>query len=467
MASAEAKQASILAYLTPKKIEGGPKEGGAEEPPTEGKTPPDFFSPPYGGQHGRATSKGKKFSVKQMLDDTQGEERRPLPLPNERKRGQGSQRQMAGKWEASSGLTLLSIVWAKFSRYPPWPAIVCYDKTSDAYVHADGRVHVQFFDEGSTHAWVDGDKVVEATLQSLNDVLGKSKRGRYSTSLAANAKAALAACELSAAKRLALIVDQNSDVDNNNDLSSLEDDDDKEEEEEEEYEPDVESNGKRKRPASGWRNKKLKVEYSDTVAAGKDVASANHGVNDKNEHSQDTEDTEDAQSQGGEEDDEREEAEPELCEYERIRQRNIEERQKMLERIKREMKEELLPSPYNSRKSTSISRRGLAAKKENAPKEPKVATRKSLRLQNQPADESKKLPEVEPSAYGLTDERPRPSLGPLKLEEVVRTEDVVEEQCEWLRRQAVCASEEATLLDGRPASFGKKWTSQWPSSPST
>ena len=53
-------------------------------------------------------------------------------------------------------LPALTVVWAKFSTYPPWPALVCPDPAEGRHISSNGRdVHVQFFDESSSHAWVE------------------------------------------------------------------------------------------------------------------------------------------------------------------------------------------------------------------------------------------------------------------------------------------------------------------------
>ena len=66
------------------------------------------------------TGGGRRFSVRKMLEEAEAEgkeESAPLPLPPE-------DRSKTENGETETPIGLLEIVWAKYSQYPPWPAIV-------------------------------------------------------------------------------------------------------------------------------------------------------------------------------------------------------------------------------------------------------------------------------------------------------------------------------------------------------
>ena len=47
------------------------------------------------------------------------------------------------------------VVWARLEGYPWWPSMVCVDPNSKGAVYTRlGKIHVQFFDSTSSHAWV-------------------------------------------------------------------------------------------------------------------------------------------------------------------------------------------------------------------------------------------------------------------------------------------------------------------------
>ena len=48
------------------------------------------------------------------------------------------------------------VVWAKLEGYPWWPAMICVDPNSakGGSFSRLGKIHVQFFDSTSSHAWV-------------------------------------------------------------------------------------------------------------------------------------------------------------------------------------------------------------------------------------------------------------------------------------------------------------------------
>jgi len=114
----------------------------------------------------------------------------------------------------------------------------------------------------------------------------------------------------------------------------------------------------------------------------------------------------------------------ELCEYEKLRKRNIAERQRKLAELKLvQLASDLSASAGPSKKIAS--RRGLSApKKESLPLEP---VRKSLRLQNIDAETGLTLPEKEPSRYRIIEDDwvERPPLTDLTLEDITNDNDSI------------------------------------------
>lgn len=53
----------------------------------------------------------------------------------------------------SNEFQLFDVVWAKLSGYPWWPAIICDDPSSGKF-KLPNQIHVQFFDDPISHAWV-------------------------------------------------------------------------------------------------------------------------------------------------------------------------------------------------------------------------------------------------------------------------------------------------------------------------
>lgn len=62
---------------------------------------------------------------------------------------------------SSSGHVPGDVVWARLEGYPYWPSMVCVDPTSKAQFSRLGMIHVQFFDESSSHAWVKKEAVAQ------------------------------------------------------------------------------------------------------------------------------------------------------------------------------------------------------------------------------------------------------------------------------------------------------------------
>ncbi len=134
--SKTSKQVSILGFLSPRSTRQAAANTNANKTP---KRRPDSD-----GDKENSSAKvnldevkvrespRKKFSVKKMLDeeDKDGEDK-ALPMPRDketasskRKRSQleDEAEEEDGQGEPSFGL--LEVVWAKYSSYPSWPAIV-------------------------------------------------------------------------------------------------------------------------------------------------------------------------------------------------------------------------------------------------------------------------------------------------------------------------------------------------------
>lgn len=50
-------------------------------------------------------------------------------------------------------LKICDLVWAKLEGYPWWPSLICQDPKSKKHVKGTD-VHVQFFDNPPTRAWI-------------------------------------------------------------------------------------------------------------------------------------------------------------------------------------------------------------------------------------------------------------------------------------------------------------------------
>ena len=101
-----------------------------------------------------------------------------------------------------------------------------------------------------------------------------------------------------------------------------------------------------------------------------------------------------------------------LSEYEKIRERNIQTRERMFRELQiTTAKDKLNESLGKSKGKTSRpSKRGLAAEDRKGRSSPAEPVRKAMRLQKLEADGAFKLPEKEPTAYATfssRDEHPR------------------------------------------------------------
>jgi hypothetical protein len=309
-----------------------------------------------------------------------------------------------------------------------------YDETSNEYIREDegGQIHVQFFDKTCSHAWVDENDVQPASEESLKKAV-KGSNGRWAPELRKGASEALKALNMSAAQRDALIIvaqKTNEGVDDDS-----EDDDEASAEEEavissspdDDNDDDDSSYGvTRKR-----RKRQTRKAKSPPTTRKRKRSSAPEAERDVDEH---------------------EDKENSMSEYERIRLRNIEQRRQMINDLNIDKS---VLTPKASVAKRSVSQRGLAAAKKSSSTTPTEPTRKSLRLMKVVADTSLELPAVEPSMYQtFTEERQRPSLEPLKLDEVVSTDDIVSEQEDWLLSVATAAQDDRRGNDHSKISFG-------------
>ena len=268
--------------------------------------------------------------------------------------------------EQKAAFPALEVVWAKFSTYPPWPALVCPDPVEGRHVSSDGGdVHVQFFDEQSSHAWVEVGAVEKFRGAAADSAMMASvkKKGRWTKALTRAVKEAEVAGEMSAAKRRDLLVDhKNVDGDGSTDNAS---------------DDDGHLDERRRRP---------KKRKTSAAKIGKSKAKVNDSETKENEFDEENNivfyhDPE----------------EEEMSEYDKIRQKNIEERQRKFQELQlNEAKTRLSDSLNLAKKAKpSTSRRGLAAiKKEQSNNEP---VRRSLRQQKIEAETGLKLPDKEPT----------------------------------------------------------------------
>ncbi len=114
MKSKGSKQWTIQRFLTPIRSDSRVTPKACVERPKEKKEQEQEQK-----QEQEKAKKGKRFSVMALLEDPSCSSS-PLPLPHYEATGACS-----GVGGSDGDLvSLLEVVWAKYSRYPPWPAIV-------------------------------------------------------------------------------------------------------------------------------------------------------------------------------------------------------------------------------------------------------------------------------------------------------------------------------------------------------
>ncbi len=369
---------------------------------------------------------GKRFSVKKLLEEEEenpvSDPVKPLPLPKLR----SSPRCVSAK-TSSSTFSLLEIVWAKFSLYPPWPAIVCFHK--DEYLRGD-KIHVQFFDSINSRAWVRLDGVQKANQDKpLTDESIKGN-GKWRKELKEAVQQASKAEKKDPKGRQALIGASNEVAEDCESVTTSEEDgedfklDDTTEDDDEEYEEKKPKAKKRRRSSGSVKKKQPPTKKVRAAAAKRVKENRPPRLSDKLR-------------------DENAAASPnfdDLSEYELIRQRNIESRQRMFMELNISGSKQRLSDSFYGPETASAkqqaSRRGLAARKSNgaAAKDADLPVRKSLRLQNMAADTSVALPEKEPAFYNVpvAEEHPRLPIKTLELADVVLEADHVEDKASFL-----------------------------------
>lgn len=270
-------------------------------------------------------------------------------------------------------LPALEVVWAKFSTYPPWPALVCPDPAEGRHVSSDGgNVHVQFFDEHSSHAWIEVG-AVEKFRGSADGAMMASvkKKGRWAKALTRFIKEAEVAEGMTAAKRRDLLVEHRNDEDVGDGVIDNESDDDE-----------------RRRPKKKRKRSSVTEASKSKVKKGNDSETKENEFDEENNivfHHDDPE---------------------EMSEYDKFRQKNIEERQRKFQELQlNEAKTRLsdslnLTSITKKKAKSNTSYRGLAVKKEK--EQSNEPMRKSLRLQKIEAETGLKLPDKEPTLLHWT-----------------------------------------------------------------
>ena len=271
--------------------------------------------------------------------------------------------------EQKASFPALEVVWAKFSSYPPWPALVLPAEPAEGKRGGGGEVHVQFFDEQSSHAWVETGAVEKFRGAAADSAMTASvkKKGRWTKALTRAIKEAEVAEGMKAAKRKELLVDhQNDQEDGGHDV-------DEEEE---------------RRPKKRRNNRSSAAKSSKGKAKDRDSETKENECDEENNIISYHDDPE------------------EMSEYEKIRQKNIAERQRKFQELqlneaKTRLSDSLNLTPAAKKARANTSYRGLAVKKEKA-EQSNEPVRKSLRLQNIEAETGLKLPEKEPTLLHWT-----------------------------------------------------------------
>ncbi len=287
-----------------------------------------------------------------------------------------------------------------------------FDEDDDTFETAD-ELHVTFFDNICSRAWVKKASVKKATRESLNKEV-KIRSSWWKKELQTGKKRALEVLQMNPSKRGEVMkkMGEMATLSESDEDEEYQEDKENEEEEEEKLERPKKKR-KRKRASSGEQkkppaSKKKKVSNRRASSSGSKPFSP--------------------PAVAGEE----------LSEYERIRQRNIEDRMRLFRELNigesKNRLAESFGSPENRPSSSVVSRRGLAsdAEKKKKTSGESVPTRKSLRLQNMAADTSLVLPDKEPTVV-VQDEHPRLKLDRLELADVVTEQDDVEDKRQFLQ----------------------------------
>ena len=303
------------------------------------------------------------------------------------------------------------------------------DPKTRSYVTSDA-VHVQFFGRPVSTSWVSRSAAEKLTSESV----GHEERKVKSRSLGLAMRQAEAAFDKGPAARSRLV------------RRNKEDDEEEDEDDEEVVDAAVDDGDYT--PERRSKRRRITRAIAEAVEA---------------DENNTTEDDEEEDSVVGATEDvccarsrktEGEEAEYEMSEYELIRQSNIERREQRFQELQLSDSKQRLADSFGKTAAANgynASKRGLAAaaakRKEAANAEP---VRKSLRLQKIDAGSGLQLPDKEPAVYAMSaaDDRPRPPLRTLQLEEIVLSEDDVGEKRAFLKGVVAAAAKGG---GGRPA----------------
>lgn len=257
------------------------------------------------------------------------------------------------------------------------------------YDNEEDSLHVLFLDEPPTWAWVPLDKVEIMKASSLTEESAEKKpKGRWAKALAFAKKKAARILKQSVTQRRKFLMSLEKTL---NDGHAPEDstfDGGKSSESDEEREnqsPKVTKKRKRNTPKGDVKVKRSKTEPTPDASRSEPIQSSSGETNG-------------------------------LSEYELIRLKNIEARQKMFAELEISQSKQSLSDSFSQGKSYNASQRGLAAKKDKVEDLPR---RQSLRLQKIDADTGLQLPDKEPTVYVLPDEHPRQALATLGLSELI------------------------------------------------
>ncbi|XP_066999808.2 DNA mismatch repair protein Msh6 [Anabrus simplex] len=169
-------------------------------------------------------------------EEKQGVKKRPSesPAPKKKKTSAGSTpvRSVATftpkRKSTSPSVNLYDVVWSKLEGYPWWPSLICNHPKQQTYIRGN-EIHVQFFDDPPTRAWIKK-PLVEPYNSSMDKPVPNKEveKWKHATTEADNA------VKLTVEERKKLLFDFSKD-----DIS----DDDREEEEEEEDDGESDASG--------------------------------------------------------------------------------------------------------------------------------------------------------------------------------------------------------------------------------
>ncbi|XP_071959516.1 DNA mismatch repair protein Msh6-like [Antedon mediterranea] len=183
---------------------------------------------------------------------------------------QAKQKLFSEKDASSPGVCKFSegdVVWAKLEGFPWWPSLVCKHPTEATFFRAK-KIHVQFFDETKSRAWINS-KFVE-TFEGLNEK-GFQRGGRFFSCQPEIRKGVQTAAEIAGKgvdERLKIIVccpsdneeedEEDMDVDSE-EINTSNKENDSEENVEEDVKEDTKNNKRPKRSAVVQSKKRRRI----------------------------------------------------------------------------------------------------------------------------------------------------------------------------------------------------------------